>query len=223
MALLTSSISGAMPQAVEVVGKTEEQGLANLRCQAAPRRARREFAFDYREDGFDLGALPVRFFREGAVHLIANGAIGDTPALGGDDAPGPQALPNMLVIRFRVKLRIRQHQANGRAACRHIQQSRQRAHVGPWSLMGPLRQQNLLLHIHHNHPLQPVPMPWAALRMRFHAPYKEGTDGIVGEPRAVDSYGNGAVAAASQPAPFRSTHGPRCRLPVGAESDTTWC
>src|SRR6266404_1374396 len=37
--------------------------------------ARGEFAFDGREDAFDLGALAVRLFRKGSEHLIANGAI----------------------------------------------------------------------------------------------------------------------------------------------------
>ncbi len=137
----------SMPQAIEIIGEAEEEGLANLGGQATPRGTRGEFTFDDRKDGFDLGALPVRFFREGAVHLIANGAIGDPPALGGDDAPSPQALPNVLVMGFGVKLRIRQHHANGRASCRHVQQSRQIAHVGSWPAMRPLRQQNLCLWI----------------------------------------------------------------------------
>jgi hypothetical protein len=29
-------------------------------------------------------------------------------------------LPNVLVVGFRVELRIRQHQADGRASCSHI-------------------------------------------------------------------------------------------------------
>jgi len=190
----------SMPQAIEIIGEAEEEGLANLGGQATPRGTRGEFTFDDRKDSFDLGALPVRFFREGAVHLIANGAIGDPPALGGDDASSPQALPNVLVIGFGVKLRIRQHHANGRASCRHVQQSRQIAHVGSWPAMRPLRQQNLLLHIHHDHPLQPMAMARAAVGMLFHAPYKKGADRIIGEPGAVDSYGNGTAPASSQPA-----------------------
>src|SRR5260370_27683627 len=102
----------------------------------------------------------------------------------------------------RIKLRIRQHQADGRASCGHVQQSRQIAHVGSWSSMRPLREQNLLLHIHHNDPLQPMPMPWAAVRMLFQSPYEKGADGIIGEPRAIDGYGNRAAAAAAQ-----ATHG----------------
>jgi hypothetical protein len=55
-------MSGAVPQTVEIVGQPEKQGLADLRGHAAPRGARGELAFDGREDGFDLSALPVRFF-----------------------------------------------------------------------------------------------------------------------------------------------------------------
>src|SRR2546422_2405854 len=84
-ALLTSSLSKPMPQAVHVVGKAEQQGLADLGGQAASGCARGEFAFDGGEDAFDLVALPIRFFRKSAEHLIANSAVGDTPAPGGDN------------------------------------------------------------------------------------------------------------------------------------------
>ena len=70
-----------MSQAIEIVGKAEEEGLANLDRQATPRGARRKLALDRRKDGFHLAALPVWFFRESTVHLIPNGAIGDAPAL----------------------------------------------------------------------------------------------------------------------------------------------
>src|SRR5207249_9709861 len=63
-ALLTSSVNGPMPQAVNVVGQTEQQGLADLGSQTAPGGARGELAFDGREHAFDLGALPIRFFRK---------------------------------------------------------------------------------------------------------------------------------------------------------------
>jgi hypothetical protein len=51
-----------MSQAVGVVGKAEQQGLADLRGQAVSRCARGELAFDSRENTFDLGALPYGFF-----------------------------------------------------------------------------------------------------------------------------------------------------------------
>src|SRR5258706_14231574 len=65
--------------------------------------------------------------------------------------------------------------------------------------MRPLRQQNLLLHIHHNHPLQPMTMARAAIGMLFQAPYKEGADGIVGKPRAVNGHRNGSSPASAPP------------------------
>jgi hypothetical protein len=189
-----------MPQAVEVVGKAEQQRLADLGDQAASGCARREFAFDGRENAFDLGALPIRFFRKGAEHLIANGAIRDTPAPRGNDALRSQALPKVHVVGFGVKLRIGQHHTDGSAACRHIAQPRQSARVAPRPLTGSLRQQNLVLHIHHNQPLQPRTTRPGPVRMLLQASEEEGADGSVGEPRAVASGRNG-------PAPASPTHG----------------
>ena len=113
-----------MPQAIEVVGQAEQQGLADLGGQAASGCARGEFAFDGGEDAFDLGTLPIRFFRKGSEHLIANSAIRDTPAPRRNDALGSQALPNVLVVGFGVKLRICEHHTDRSAACRHIEQDR---------------------------------------------------------------------------------------------------
>src|ERR1700731_73574 len=191
-----------MPQAVEVVGKAEQEGLANLGGQAASGSARGELAFDRRENAFDLGALAVRYFRKGSEHLIPNGAVGDTPAPRGNDALRPQALPNVLVVGFGVKLRIRQHHTEGSASCRHIEQSRQRTRVTPGPLTGSLRQQNLLLHIHHNQPLQPRTTRLGPVRMLLQTPEEEGADGSIGEPRAVDGCRNGSAPASPQP-----THG----------------
>src|SRR5712664_63944 len=191
-----------MPQAVNVVGKAEQERLANLRGQAASGSARGEFAFDRRENAFDLGALAVRFFRKGAEHLIPNGAIRDTPAPRGNDALGSQALPNVLVVGFRVKLCIRQHHTEGSASCCHIEQPRQRTCVAPGPLTSPLRQQNLLLHIHYNQPLQPRATRPGPVGMLLQALEKEGADGSIGEPRTVDGGRNGSASASPQP-----THG----------------
>src|ERR1700746_2779620 len=72
-----------MPQAVEVVGKAERQRLADLGDQAASGCARREFAFDGRENAFDLGALPIEFFRKGAEHLMPMAPFGTPRRLAG--------------------------------------------------------------------------------------------------------------------------------------------
>src|SRR5229473_2211595 len=130
-ALLTSSLREMMPQAVNVVGQAEQQGLTDLGGQAAPGCARGELAFDGGEHAFDLVALPIRFFRKGAEHLIPNGTVRNPPASRRNNALRSQALPNVFVVGFRVKLRIREHHTDGRAARRHIEQPRQGARVAP--------------------------------------------------------------------------------------------
>ena len=102
-----------MPQAVEVVGEPEEQGLADLHWQAAAGGAGRKFSFDHREDGFDLGSLSVLFLRKSPVHLITNSPSRDAAArFGGNDATGSPALPDIFVIRFGIELGIGQHLAH---------------------------------------------------------------------------------------------------------------
>ncbi len=121
MALLTSSVSPRVPQAIEVVSEAEQQGLADLRGQAASRSARRKFAFDYRENGFDLRALPITFLWKRPAHRVAQGSFRNAPAgVRRDDALRSPALPNVLVIGFGIELGIGQHPAEGRASCGRI-------------------------------------------------------------------------------------------------------
>jgi hypothetical protein len=101
----------------------------------------------------------------------------DTLAPGEDNAPRSRALPNVLMIGFGVQLRIRQHHTEGSAACRHIEQPRQSACVAPWPLTRPRRQQNLLLHIHDNQPLQPRATRPGSVGLLLQAPQKESADG----------------------------------------------
>src|SRR5260370_35515726 len=65
--------------------------------------------------------------------------------------------------------------------------------------MRPVRQQKPLLQIPRKHPLQPMTMARATIGMLFQAPYKEGADGIVGKPRAVNGHRNGSGPASAQP------------------------
>src|SRR6266446_2708530 len=201
-ALLTSSLREMMPQAVNVVGQAEQQGLTDLGGQAAPGCARGELAFDGREDAFDLVALPIRFFRKGSEHLIPNGTVRNPPASRRNNALRSQALPNVFVVGFRVKLRIREHHTDGRAARRHIEQPRQSTRVAPRPLPGSLRQQNLLPYIHHNQPLQPRTTRPGPVGMLLQAAVEEGADGSIGESGAVDGGRNGPAPASPQP-----THG----------------
>src|SRR5713101_3147524 len=68
-ALLTSCVRESMHQAVNVVGQAEEQGLADLRGQAAPRGARGELAFDGGESTIDGIVLqpPQKAIQRGVV------------------------------------------------------------------------------------------------------------------------------------------------------------
>src|SRR6266478_1814628 len=184
-ALLTSSLREMMPQAVNVVGQAEQQGLTDLGGQAAPGCARGELAFDGGEHAFDLVALPIRFFRKGAEHLIPNGTVRNPPASRRNNALRSQALPNVFVVGFRVKLRIREHHTDGRAARR--------------PLPGSLRQQNLLPYIHHNQPLQPRTTRPGPVGMLLQAAVEEGADGSIGESGAVDGGRNGPAPASPQP------------------------
>ena len=68
-----------VPQAVEVLSQAEQQGLADLRRQAAARSAGGEFAFDHRKDRFDLGALPIALVRKLPVHLATENSFRNTP------------------------------------------------------------------------------------------------------------------------------------------------
>src|SRR5580692_10248376 len=120
MALLTSLWTAAVPQAIEVISEPEQQGLANLRCQMAPRSARGKFPFDHREDGFNLGAGRILFPWKSPVHLATDSSSGEAPAkVRRDDATRAQALPNVLMVGFGVELRIGQHQGEAHVRWRH--------------------------------------------------------------------------------------------------------
>ena len=68
--------------------------------------------------------------------------------------------------------------------------------------MRPLRQQNLLLEIHDNHPLQPMTMTRMPLGLLFRAADEEGADGIIGEPGAIDGGSHWPPSPSTQ-----TTHG----------------
>src|SRR5260370_42495537 len=146
-----------VPQAVEVISQAEQQGLADLRTQAATRSAGGEFALDHRKDRFDLRALSIALLRKLLVHLSTENAFGNTPArLRRDNALRSPALPNMLVVGLGIKLGIRQHQAEGNVLGGRVHQSRKRPRLDPRPLPRPLRQQDLAMHIGGHQPLQLV-------------------------------------------------------------------
>jgi hypothetical protein len=199
-----------MPQAVEVVGKAERQRLADLRDQAASGCARREFAFDGRENAFDLGALPIRFFRKGAEHLMPMAPFGT-----------PRRLAGMMLFAHKPCQRCTwlASESNSASASTIPRERRVPPHrAAPAEcarrtpalngLAAPTKSgaahppQYLVLHIHHNQPLQPRTTRPGPVRMLLQASEEEGADGSVGEPRAVDGGRNGPAPASPPP-----THG----------------
>src|ERR1700676_1311283 len=108
-----------MPQAVNVVGKAEQERLANLGGQAASGCARGELAFDRRENAFDLGALPVRFFRKGSEHLIRMAPLGTPRRRAG----------RLLLAQFSRKEKIRSRDENFHRTS-YPQEQKQGVHVG---------------------------------------------------------------------------------------------
>ena len=81
-----------MPQAIEVVGQSEQGGLTLLHGQATSRGAGGEFAFDDGEDRFHLGSLPVGLLRKPPPHLSANAHATAATTGGWNDAARPQPL-----------------------------------------------------------------------------------------------------------------------------------
>ena len=65
-----------MPQAIKIVGQTQQQGLATLRKQASARGAARQFAFGHGEDSCNQRAAAVFFVRKVSTHLGSNAMKG---------------------------------------------------------------------------------------------------------------------------------------------------
>src|SRR6266852_4577321 len=81
-----------VPQAVEVISQAEQQGLADLRTQAATRSAGGEFALDHRKDRFDLRALSIALLRKLLVHLSTENARRSKRSFRWSSANSPPAL-----------------------------------------------------------------------------------------------------------------------------------
>src|SRR5258707_6157838 len=193
-----------VPQAVEVISQAEQQGLADLRTQAATRSAGGEFALDHRKDRFDLRALSIALLRKLLVHLSTENAFGNTPArLRRDNALRSPALPNMLVVGLGIKLGIRQHQAEGNVFGGRVHQSRKRPRVDPRPLPRPLRQQDLAMHIGDYQPLLIVIIARRSTAVLLDAPEEVGADGLGRQSRAIHGGRNSPATSAPTQPPHR--------------------
>ena len=196
-----------MPQAVEVIGEPEEQGLADLHGPAAAGGAGRQFSLNHREDGFDLGSLSVLFLRKSPVHLITNSPSGEAAArFAGKDATGSPVLPDIFMISLGIELGISQHLAPRQPLPGGVDESRPCSPIAPRSWPRVLRQQNRLLPIRYHQPLPPVPMTGPTARILFATAYEKGADGVVGKPRAIPSGRNAHVLFPAAPWPHRLSY-----------------
>lgn len=168
-----------MPEAIKVEAQAEQQRLLDLSAQAAARSARGQLAFDDRDHGLDLGALPIQPLRKSPPHLAADAHSAAAPALGGNDAARAQLSTNMHMVLLGVELGVGQHQAQGRDALGRIDQPRKAATIAPRAGAGLLGEDDLLIHIGDQQPLQPVAPTGDPARALFQAANKEGADRVV--------------------------------------------
>jgi len=168
-----------MPQAVHVVGKAEQQGLADWVARLRP---------GAREESLRLTAEKMLSILERSDDVSSERrgtsdwriAPFGTPGAWRDNALAPKRC-RMCWWWLRSQTPHPQHHPIGAPWCRHIEQpGRERAsHPGPCE---PAAQQNLLPHIHDNQPLQPRRRRASPVRMLLQTPVKEGADGSIGEP-----------------------------------------
>jgi hypothetical protein len=153
-----------MPQAVKIETQSEQQGLAGLHRERATGCASRKLALHRREYRFDQGTAPIDLLRKRPPHFGTHSAHppGSLPALGGDHTVGPESLPDVGVIPLAVELGIGQHQPDPPTPGSRFDHRRQTPAVVPWATSRSLREQQLLIQIHHDQPLQPMPPEQAA-------------------------------------------------------------
>jgi len=164
-----------MFQPIQIETQSEQQCLPHLHGQGSTWGACREFSFHRREQALDQGASAVNPLRECPPHLGAHTmyAPGFLSTLGGNYALRSEALADVGVIAFAVELRVCQHHPDAGLLRSGFNDGRQIRTVVPRASPRELRQHELLIQIHGDHPLQPVPPRQRFLPMMMHAPHKE--------------------------------------------------
>src|SRR5260370_20903851 len=102
------------PEAIEIVGQTEQKSLFALGGERTTGRFAGEFAFDRAEDSFNMHTLPIALGRESSAHLRTHSMNFPTclAALSGNDALRAQLLADMPVVALAVEFGIGQHRPN---------------------------------------------------------------------------------------------------------------
>src|SRR5208282_2495157 len=194
-----------MPQAIQIETQAEQQGLTHLGAQRTTGRASRELAFHRTEQTLDQSTAAIEPPRESPPHLRAYSvdAPGFLSALGGDYTLRPELAPDVGVISLAVELGVGQHQTNGRSLGSRCNDGRQIPAIVPGPAARALRQQELLIQIRHDHPLQPMSPRQRFLPVMMHAPHEERADRALRQTRRIDRYASpppSFLARATQPA-----------------------
>ena len=147
----------------------------HLHGQRTARCACREFPFHGREQAFNQGAAPIDPLWKRTSHLRAHSvhAPGFLSALSGNHALLSEVLADVGMIALTVEFCIGQHQPDAGLFGSGFNDSRQIRAVVPRAAPRELRQHELLIQIHGDHPLQPVPPRQRFLPVMMRALHKE--------------------------------------------------
>ena len=112
-----------------------------------------------------------------------------------------ELLPNVRVVPLAVELRIGQHQPNAGLLGSRFDNGGQIRTVVSRTASRTLRQQELLIQVRHDHPLQPMPPGQGFLAVMVQATHKERADRSLCQARRVHAHGvvAGLSASAAQP------------------------
>jgi hypothetical protein len=131
------------------------------------------------------------------------------------------------VILFAVEFGVGQHQPHGRLLGSRLDDCGQIRTIVPRATSCDLRQQELLIQIHDDHPLQPMSPRQRFLPVMMHAPLKECADRSLRQARRIDGHAGSPwsfSARAAQPrAPSRRRRGRWLLRPDAAGSDRESC
>src|SRR6266478_1610564 len=183
-----------MFQPIQIEAQAEQQGLAHLCAQGSTRCASREFSFDGREQALDQGSTAVEPLRKGPPHLGTHSV--HTPSFlptFGNHALRSEAFADVGVIALAVEFRVSQHQPDTGLLGSSFDDRRQIRTVVPRTAPRELGQHELLIQIHGDHPLQPVPPRQRFLPVMMHAPHKERARRSLRQARGV--HGNASTLA----------------------------
>ena len=175
-----------MFQAIQIETQSKQQSLTLLRAQRAARCTGRELAFDRTEQALDQRSAPVEPSWKCAPHLGAYpmDAPGFLSTLGQDHTLRPGLLPDMGMISLVVEFGVSHHHFD---ACSLGSCSGERLirAIIPRTLPRELRKRKLLIQIHGDDPLQPVPLGRRFLPV-MHALHKERANRSLRQARRID-------------------------------------